>query len=212
MSTTQVDELNKQQHGDSLIHRQRQTPLSWDELQNIILHVQDLSLLARSGEQTNTYRKCRATINNEWVSIYDYLLCTKFGFDWVYAEDSETDVSSPTYNQQQTKKRSNPTFQKYLQQRESSTTTTTTKQQLKLCLNDFPYYFEPNIHHYVLWKLGGVVTAGEITQAKKDILCQAHTSVVDIDKDHEVFLHWINPPHLKSLPGIDHVHILYRSV
>ena len=210
MSTTQVDELNKQQHGDSLIHRQRQTPLSWDELRNIIIVVKDLSKLARSKEQTNTYRKCRATINNEWVSIYDYLLCTKFGFDWVYAEDSETDVSSSTYNQHQIKKRSKPTFQKYLQQRENSTTTT--QPQLKLCLNDFPYYFEPNIHHYVLWKLGGVVTAGEITQAKKDILCQAHTSVVDIDKDHEVFLHWINPPHLKSLPGIDHVHILYRSV
>ena len=35
--------------------------------------------------------------------------------------------------------------------------------------------------------------------------------LVNIDKDHDVFLHWINPPHLKSLPGIDHVHILYRS-
>lgn len=211
MSTTQHDELNKQQQqdDDSLIHRQRQTPLSWDELRNIIIVGKDLSLLSRSKEQTNTYRKCRVTINNEWISIYDYLLCTKFGFDWVYAEDSETDVSSPTYNQQQTKKRSNPTFQKYLQQTASSITT---QPQLKLCLNDFPYYFEPNIHHHVLWKLGGVVTADEITQAKKDILCQAHTSVVDIEKDHEVFLHWVNPPHLKSLPGIDHVHILYHSV
>ena len=197
MSTTQDDdELNKQQQGDSLIHRQRQTPLSWDELRNIILVKKDLSLLARSREQTNTYRKCRATINNEWVSIYDYLLCTKFGFDWVYAEDNETDadVSSP---KDKRKKRSNPTFQQYLQQHESSTTTT--QPQLKLCLNDFPYYFEPGIHHYVLWKLGGVVTDDEITQAKKDILCQAHTSVVGIDKDHEVFLHWVNPPHLKNI-------------
>ena len=212
MSTTQDDELNKQQHGDSLIHRQRQTPLSWDELRNIIIVKKDLSLLSRSKEQTNTYRKCRATINNEWISIYDYLLCTKFGFDWVYAEHSETDVSFPTYNQHQTKKRSKPTFQKYLQQHESSITT---EQQLKLCLNDFPYYFEPNIHHYVLWKLGGVVTADEITQAKKDILqkCQTNTSVEeDVANNHEVFLHWVNPPHLKSLPGIDHVHILYRSV
>jgi len=212
MSTTQDDELNKQQHGDSLIHRQRQTPLSWDELQNIIIVVKDLSLLARSKEQTNTYRKCRATINNEWVSIYDYLLCTKFGFDYAEDNEADTDISSPTYNQQQRKKRSNPTFQEYLQQHESST-----QPQLKLCLNDFPYYFEPNIHHYVLWKLGGVVTADEITQAKKDILqkCQSHALVEedeDVANNNEVFLHWINPPHLKSLPGIDHVHILYRSL
>ena len=125
-----------------MIHRQRQTPLSWNELQNIILVKKDLSLLARSREQTNTYRKCRNAINNEWISIYDYLLCTKFGFDWIYAEDIEADadVSSPNCNQQR-KKRSNPTFQEYLQQHESSTTT---RQQLKLCLNDFPYYFEPN--------------------------------------------------------------------
>ena len=67
----------------------------------------------------------------------------------------------------------------------------------------------------MLWKLGGVVTADEITQAKKDILqkCQSHTLVEeDVANNDEVFLHWINPPHLKSLPGIDHVHILYRSV
>ena len=206
MSTTQHDELNKQQQGDSLIHRQRQTPLSWVELKNTILVVKDLSLLARSEEQTNTYRKSRTTITNEWISIYDYLLCIKFGFDWIYVEDQEAgaDVSSHTMNQQR-KKRSNPTFQEYLQQHE-------TKQQLQVCLNDFPYYFESNIHHYVLWKLGGVVTADEITQAKKDIAMKFQSASTVVEGNVDNFLHWINPPHLKSLPGIDHVHILYRSV
>ena len=32
-----------------------------------------------------------------------------------------------------------------------------------------------------------------------------------IINDEEVFLHWINPPHLRSLPGIEHAHILFNG-
>jgi Protein of unknown function (DUF3605) len=66
--------------------------------------------------------------------------------------------------------------------------------------NDFPYYMTPGIEHWVLWKLTAKCTEAEIDEAKKEI-SQELGDVVD-------FMHWINPPHLKSLPDIDHVHIL----
>jgi hypothetical protein len=30
------------------------------------------------------------------------------------------------------------------------------------------------------------------------------------NNDTSVFLHWLNPPELKSLPDVDHIHILFR--
>jgi len=76
----------------------------------------------------------------------------------------------------------------------------TTEPQRVLVLNDFPYYNAPGIYHYVLWKIGGDVTDQEIEEARRE-LC-------DSLQDVEGLLHWKNPPHLKSLPDIDHIHIL----
>ena len=74
---------------------------------------------------------------------------------------------------------------------------------LHLSLNDFPYYTAPEIYHYVLWKFGGDVSAQEIEQACQQIRNELG-DVLD-------FLHWKNPPHLKSLPDIDHAHILAHA-
>ena len=199
--TDEAEELNRRE-AEALINRLRTTPLTWSELQTIILspNTDDLSKLARSEEQTNTYRKSRTAIHNEWESIYDYILCTKFGFEWAEVEDTK-------------KRRSTPTFQEYQQQK------TTGEIQLKLCLNDFPYYFASGIQHWVLWKLGGVVTDDEILQAKKDILIENSShklQIIEADYttaviNQDIFLHWVNPPHLKSLPGIDHVHVLFND-
>lgn len=109
-----------------------------------------------------------------------------------------------------------------------------------LSINDFPYYFSPGIDHWVLWKLGGHLTNNEISRAKLDILqshrdegsgCKHRNhngsgNIYNLSRkinsdeffensngiadDTSIFLHWINPPHLKSLPGIDHVHILFH--
>jgi hypothetical protein len=118
------------------------------------------------------------------------------------------------------RKRSTPTFDEYLDEHRTDAA------QLKLCLNDFPYYFATGIEHFVLWKLGGEVTPDEITNAKLELLraSQLWATMNDLspefkDKhgsekvinDHRILLSWKNPPHLKSLPGIDHVHILFHS-
>ena len=238
-TTTESDE--------ALNRRLRCAPLTWAELQSIVLSpdIDDLSKLARSIEQQRYYRKCRQDIKIEWQSIYDYLLCKKFGFEWVWVEhddddDHDDDVSSKESDGAR-KKRSNPTFQEYLnnqQQHQSKNGGKNISAQFNLCTNDFPYFFEAGVQHFVLWKLGGVVTADEIVKAKLDIA--KHTSIsqlqswdvnincwslaldqidgtgsnknnLEMANDHEVFLHWVNPPHLKSLPGIDHVHILFRG-
>jgi len=94
------------------------------------------------------------------------------------------------------------------------------KSPLKVLLpNDFPYYIEDGIEHWCLWKLKGRVTNDDIQMAKDDLkqmMVEANSSAqfttnmsslenVDAFVD---MLHWINPPHLKSIPDIDHAHIL----
>ena len=76
--------------------------------------------------------------------------------------------------------------------------------EVKKCVvhNDFPYYMADGVEHWVLWKLGADCTLNDIDDAKQEI-GERLGDVVD-------FMHWVNPPHLKSLPDIDHVHILCR--
>lgn len=74
--------------------------------------------------------------------------------------------------------------------------------QTAVLRNDFPYYLAERIEHWILWKLGGDCDDQDIEDAKRQI----QHELGDVDD----FLQWINPPHLKSLPDIDHVHLLCK--
>jgi hypothetical protein len=219
---------------DEKIDRLRVTPLTWPELKAIVNSNEpggELYKLARNKDRQRNYRAFREQINNEWESIYDYLLCEKFGFDWVWSnakdmwiEDDAYTVNDGSVIPPRRKKQSKPTFQDYISNVDNIDNECDTK--LRLCINDFPYYYLPGIQHWILWKLGGELpTSKEIANAKKDILKESTSHLLHdptqgllqgnalerIINDDEVFLHWINPPHLRSLPGIDHVHILFNS-
>jgi hypothetical protein len=219
--STMTPNNDKSEIEDEALSRLRCTPPSWPELQAIILSTDadELSKLARSHKQSKTYRAFRERINDEWESIYDYLLCDKFGFEWAWADAPvETVIGGDAANRGvRRRKRSKPTFREYVgDQRLQEQEGKCGPQYLKLCINDFPYYYSPGIQHWILWKLGGVVTSDELADAKKEILRgisknDPRNNFSEIITDHEVFLHWVNPPHLKSLPGIDHVHILFRG-
>lgn len=207
----------------------RGTPLSWTELKPIILSGDAIEIekLARSDEVTREYRAFRERIHGEWESIYDYLLCEKFGYEWAWTNDDDERVGTAALGRgdgdggvvnvdaqgRKRKKRSRPTFREYMDDRG----TDVTEGKLRLCVNDFPYYYSPGVQHWVLWKLGGMIDSDEIENAKREIYRRSQTDTAhgELERsaitDHEVFLHWMNPPHLKSLPGIDHVHILFNG-
>jgi len=89
--------------------------------------------------------------------------------------------------------------------------------QRRLALNDFPYFVAPGIQHWCLWKLGGGgqndkdcttrssnVTEQDIQEAiqlLRDWGATKKMKLVDV-------LHFVNPPHLKSVKEIDHAHIM----
>ena len=178
------------------IHEQQKTkdkPLTkkytWKEVKDII-KTSDLSLLRRNQEQEKDYQKFRSQLRKEWTSVLDYILVTKFDWRKEITDAKQWTAISP-------------------QDRYET--------RLVLCRNDFPYYMESNIDHWILWKLDGrsgigsnlnTITNNEIEQAKIDLCANKDNRFEDRNVKILDILHWINPPHLKSLPDIDHVHIL----
>ena len=157
-------------------------PLTWPELVQIIDTEKDLAKLSRSVEQQRVYMVYRDELLKEWKSVYDHILVSKFDFEKHLIENTEQDGRNATL------------WEAYPPLSEVK------EIKKELLPNDFPYYFADGIEHWCLWKLCEDVDDGEIEQAKRD-LEEMHGDVVD-------FLSWRNPPHLKSLPDIDHIHIL----
>jgi hypothetical protein len=74
--------------------------------------------------------------------------------------------------------------------------------KISLVKNDYPYFVAPGIEHWVLWKLYSEISMDDVAQALADLKSK-YDDVLDM-------IWWENPPSLKSLPDINHIHILVR--
>ncbi|KAL7565312.1 hypothetical protein ACA910_014598 [Epithemia clementina (nom. ined.)] len=200
-----IDESSKRIFITNPKHGFRIVPFTWSELQHICNGSPnddgggDLSQLSRSVMQQYEYTLYRRQLESSWKSLTDHILCSKFRFEaridkvtgLRYANPSLMDLQ----NDHQESSQEPPII-------------------LAVLPNDFPYFVEDGIEHWVLWKLkrgGGSGESGflsccsaeDIEFAKRTIASQKKPTFIVQD-----FIHWINPPHLKSVPEIDHVHIL----
>ncbi len=152
----------------------RDNPLEWEELYEMIVVKKDLAMLCRSPDIEEKYTQHRLECLQTYDSIYDYILHSKFNL-------------SREWNSQSSRWR---------------VPWDANESHIALVPNDFPYFIAPGIEHWVLWKLGGKVTDGELNQS---------ISMLYIDHQIQDTIYWENPPHLKSLPDIDHFHILTKK-
>jgi Protein of unknown function (DUF3605) len=156
----------------------RTTKLTWDELQQIISQQQQqqhISKLSRSVAQQREYEIFRHHMKQQYTSSLDFLLISKFGIGVQSAQQFPYRAA-----------------QSLAEMKEPMT---------RLVPNDFPYYVQDGIHHYIFWKTKEPITEEEISSVKDTL--RKDYGAIDI-------LHWINPPALQSLPEIDHVHFLFR--
>ena len=160
-------------------------PFTWDELKTLV-HDNQLDKMSRSRSEQDRYEEYTAKIKSEWLSVVDHILCSKFDFDRVLV-DAFTDELNQSKPRQLLK--AVPSLDEVSFVRTS------------LCRNDFPYYVEDNVQHWCLWKLYENVNVDDIATAKRALYEEL---------DAEEFIHFVNPPHLKSIPQIDHAHIFIR--
>ena len=222
-TATETNEANDDPDNDPIVLPQlkygyRKTPMAWAELQEIFHRPNDDGLFQGNDNPTNTdtdsidlarlcrneaqqyeYQVYKRQLQRTWRSMVDLIRCTKFGRPSVLGPDGrrycqDSDDKSPEKKEVET----------------------------ALVLNDFPYCFTADIQHWVLWKMhGGNITRAEIQQAQHDIrerfmkdgnqglpekqylaVKEQNDAQENPNSDHFVFefLHWINPPHLQSLP------------
>ena len=206
-STSSISDNHNHNHNDKLVtitnpdvevtlpnlkYGYRTTKASWNELVQIIQIEYDIPKLSRSRIQQHDYEVFRYHMKEQYSSSLDYILISKFGFDAVVPVPV---VSSHKEVDKNPNKINNKWLAKpFLENVDSS--------KILLIENDFPYYVEDNIVHYVLWKIKEPLTQQEILDAREELQTEK-IKALDI-------LQWVNPPNLKSIPEIDHVHFLCR--
>jgi Protein of unknown function (DUF3605) len=176
----------------------RTEPLRWGELVDIICVQKDFAKLTRSKEQQCSYEIFKSSILLQWRSITDYVLCTKFPNVFtrksIIINDSDEEGNA-TITRCRQRYIADPPLE-YL-----TNNTTNHQTYTALVKNDFPYYMESGTEHWILWKLGADCTISDIDiENAREQLCR------HLRKGY--IIHWINPPQLKSLPLIEHAHII----
>ena len=196
----------------------RTVPLEWEEIVYAVQH--DIALLSRSVTQQQDYEIYKRDLvmgrDNQWQSVLDHVLCTKFPHIFqpilvvATASDAAAAEEEPPLKDHcddrqndRRQRRAHPSLEEALAALSTEATTTTTNTALRR--NDFPYYMADGLEHWVLWKLGGPCSEKDVERAQQELVDQH-------DMDPNYMIHWVNPPNLQSLPAIDHVHIIGRRV
>ncbi|KAL3926387.1 MAG: hypothetical protein SGBAC_013498, partial [Bacillariaceae sp.] len=160
----------------------------------------NLAKLSRSVAQEQDYQRALGQLRHEWNSTKDYILHAKFNLPkrldketQLYSVDEEDTAASNQGGQHESLRRIVP--------------------------NDFPYFCAPGIAHWVLWKYGtnSEIATEDIDWAIKELSLLIQPSADDGSSSSNVLdrnnvIYWENPPNLKSLPEISHVHILLRDI
>lgn len=172
----QIEDPNLKVTLPTLQYGYRTTKMSWADLQQIIQTEQNLAKLSRSEDQQRRYQVFRHYLLQQYHSTLDFLLISNFGIP--STEDCGGKLKA------------------------AITLSEMKDPMTRLVPNDFPYFVEDNIHHFLYWKTKEAISETEISTVQETL--QKEYMAVDI-------LYWINPPSHQSLPEIDHVHFLFRT-
>jgi len=180
-------------------------PITWEQAIDIIEKKRDLSLLVRSDDRESEYASYKECLRGKWRSIEDHILHTKFNFEKKKVIVPSDENSSMKINTQDVMISRNSFESGSGTELWAATPSLSEVTEVRKALrpNEFPYYFEDGIEHWILWKLFDRVTEHDIDAAKQQLKKLKRPNGEDIK-----MLHWINPPHLKTIPEIDHAHIL----
>lgn len=149
-------------------------PISWERLGELVEEgtVESLGKLGRSESQLSVYKKFMAGVRNDYVGVADFIKISVFEAA-VHTLDGK----------------------KHAVDSEQSGGETVVWR-----LNDFPYNFEPGIHHWLLW------STKEIPGVRVAELIAARFPAGGCD-----VLHFTNPPSLQSVLSVWHCHVLVRD-
>eukprot|EP00547_Thalassionema_nitzschioides_P006289 CAMPEP_0194222128 /NCGR_PEP_ID=MMETSP0156-20130528/32209_1 /TAXON_ID=33649 /ORGANISM="Thalassionema nitzschioides, Strain L26-B" /LENGTH=297 /DNA_ID=CAMNT_0038952781 /DNA_START=269 /DNA_END=1162 /DNA_ORIENTATION=+ len=179
-------------------------PFTWNELMTIVGDQQNYAALYRSLEMQAKYVQHRDNVLKEWNSLMDYILHHKFHYERRKRKqllDAKTITMITADSDDELLRKWHAVRPAKVKKRDISVSgaTIATSNNRILVPNEFPYHVGDAVEHWCLWKLHDTVNEDDdIPWALKEL--RKEGDVVDT-------LHWVNPPHLQSIPEIDHAHI-----
>ncbi|KAL6758128.1 hypothetical protein V8C86DRAFT_1550598 [Haematococcus lacustris] len=153
------------------------SPISWQLAKELIEDgsLAALAQLRRKAEDVEAYQAYLHKLKSEYASTVDYLMITVFKAQRTVLTGGKVAAVAPAWV-------ACPDQAPVIVWR----------------LNDFPYWFEPGIQHWVLWSSRPL----------------SHQAVLDEVAGHwpgSQCLHWVNPVQLQSVTAIWHAHVLVRA-
>ena len=158
--------------------------LSWKEAA-FVVQSKRLELLGRGPEAEALYQSELQKMVGKYASVKDYIFHTKFGCRVSPAPSSGGRLEAES-----------PLLPRYAHRFPA------------LLPNDFPYFFDPEVSHWVLWD------AGPLSHEAIDGHLQRHVPPLvrkDAAVSTEDYVFWVNPEALKSIPEVWHAHVLIRT-
>eukprot|EP00882_Tetradesmus_deserticola_P009013 GHRQ01009508.1.p1 GENE.GHRQ01009508.1~~GHRQ01009508.1.p1 ORF type:complete len:174 (+),score=57.52 GHRQ01009508.1:90-611(+) len=149
--------------------------LTWDVVSEIVETgtVESLGRLRRSEQQLKEYHAFMDKVRQDFASVPDFIKISVL--------DSASKLNAAG-------------------KKEAVDSEHGTQQQLVWHLNDFPYYFEDNVQHWLLWSTQEPLEQPAIQQ-------QVAAKFPEPQWEHIIF---VNPAALQSVLSIWHCHVLVR--
>jgi hypothetical protein len=141
-----------------------------------------LALLSRSHEAQDIYIKFRAQLLKEWRSVSDYVMVCKLGFPELKVTVHQSIVESHSFHSDSASSSVHQTPNTACAAPKNESPEISNLRVLRcadtdnpgpirtiLIPNDFPYNFESDVGHHVLWKVGGSLTPDDIESACQEL-------------------------------------------
>lgn len=169
------------------------TPHSWSNLQHLIFTKQ-LDELKRWPSALKAYLAWTAHVKEKYGSVMTYLLQQRLFWDPI-----EDETGALTFNVR-------------------SPTPFADRNDYKILRNDWPYAFEPGIHHIVVWLKHRLLVDAEGSlndEGRKSIDKFMRTEILPklgAEKPGRGIIWFKNPTNLQSVRSLEHVHLLVKGV
>jgi hypothetical protein len=176
------------------------TPFTWEQIKDT-LATGDVHLLGRTAAQLDEYAAHKTTVLTQYCSVADYLLHTIFKYkcENVPVAHAAAAAAAGTCSGGSNTCANVPAL--------AATKLKAQKPNQPGCRivwqpNNFPYYTTPEIEMHIIWCEAGHISEEDLQQ------------IVAVERPEAEFEVQIfeNPPHLKSVPELHHVHVISRSV
>jgi len=179
---------------------------TWEELIHF-LSINELEHFGRYQELYEQYMQKMKNIKEEYVAVSDYVKHKILNFNVQTSQEHNNKLVSVPPPTLLAVSSANPTNVNNNNNNENENAKITKEAEdlpviLKFVPNDFPYWFEPDVEHWIIWSYPRALNNNEILATIE--------SKFGEDLNAIEYVYWRNPTILQSIKDLEHYHVVWR--